>query len=338
MSMASFGVWFEVYNDIKWLWVLYFVDLYTWSGFCASSVPLFISSAQEGSPRWTIREDGLRQDNFGRVVGKRQCSWLPWIFHGCFSLSWQSVQPFHLFIPSCFSAVFRQLERSIQNEMASLWCHWPCGAWKGWKAEVPKWYVLSPERRDWRSSRRWFETFFIFTPAWGNDPIRHVFFNWVGNHQLALCYFLYVLALLSLAVRLTVHPYFQHCGRLNFWCATVLQEAWERRPFCCSRWILWWSPRLVVPLLGLPFCVQLPRGRTFWLYLTDSMRMNDEEAGTSSKTTSPRGAFSRTIHIILVLLEIFKGLGPIRHSKAQHKTIRTSRSVTSLFLQSYLSK
>ena len=28
-------------------------------------------------------------------------------------------------------------------------------------------------------TRWWFQIFFIFTPTWGNDPIRLIFFKWV---------------------------------------------------------------------------------------------------------------------------------------------------------------
>ena len=31
------------------------------------------------------------------------------------------------------------------------------------------------------SSRWWFQSFFIFTPTWGNDPIWLIFFKWVEN-------------------------------------------------------------------------------------------------------------------------------------------------------------
>jgi len=33
----------------------------------------------------------------------------------------------------------------------------------------------------------WFQTFFIFTPIWGNDPIWQIFFKWVENHHLDVC-------------------------------------------------------------------------------------------------------------------------------------------------------
>ena len=31
------------------------------------------------------------------------------------------------------------------------------------------------------SSRWWFQTFFIFTSTWGDDPISLIFFKWVGS-------------------------------------------------------------------------------------------------------------------------------------------------------------
>ena len=37
------------------------------------------------------------------------------------------------------------------------------------------------------------QTFSIFTPAWGNDPIRLIFFKRVGNHQLGLFVNLFLL-------------------------------------------------------------------------------------------------------------------------------------------------
>ncbi len=33
----------------------------------------------------------------------------------------------------------------------------------------------------WIMAGWWFQTFFIFTPTWGNDPIWLIFFKWVGS-------------------------------------------------------------------------------------------------------------------------------------------------------------
>ena len=40
---------------------------------------------------------------------------------------------------------------------------------------------LGDENEPWLLTRWWFETCFIYTPTWGNDPIWLIFFRWVGS-------------------------------------------------------------------------------------------------------------------------------------------------------------
>ena len=65
-------------------------------------------------------------------------------------------------------------------------CHLP--SFPGWLAiaraftepELMELQSLKDERLllPW-NTRRWFQTFFVFIPTWGNDPIWQIFFRWV---------------------------------------------------------------------------------------------------------------------------------------------------------------
>ncbi len=56
------------------------------------------------------------------------------------------------------------------------------GGHKKWKPPVILGFESSHIFGNWLiTTRWWFQTFFIFTPTWGNHPISLIFFRWVGS-------------------------------------------------------------------------------------------------------------------------------------------------------------
>ena len=84
--------------------------------------------------------------------------------------SFQTWCPWGLGTFALVSAHLRWLEISLnfQCELWSSMVHFPTFA-----------VVVLPKGGSYSKTRWWFQTFFIFIPTWGNDPIWLIFLKWV---------------------------------------------------------------------------------------------------------------------------------------------------------------
>ena len=102
-----------------------------------------------------------------------------------------------------------------------------------------QWHPLENERRtqEWfclgnKTSRWWFQIFFVFTPTWGNDPILSNIFQMGWNHQPDITLFLVSISVLGIAPQLASRKPKKHLLMLRF----PLGQVWLEFGKCSVGW------------------------------------------------------------------------------------------------------